>query len=98
MAAWVRDGCRCDRGDGGSPRRFSAKLCRWAWPWLFIRWTLEEECDRDGCVGGEMLISLPESTAEDALAAGSISTNCLGLLDDNSVARRVGREAGCAAH
>lgn len=37
MACWVKEGCLCERGEGGGCLWFSAKLWRWegTWPALW---------------------------------------------------------------
>jgi hypothetical protein len=84
-ACWVKEGCLCERGEGGGGCLwFSTKLCRWAAIWL-ARWPLDWELDLsrragDGELGGglETPPDAPppaaEESAESMTAGGRLSS------------------------
>ncbi len=91
IACWVKDGCLCERGEGGGGCLwFSTKLCRWAaiCPAL---WLLDCELDLSRRAGGVVPAGGPEAPPwEVPLTAGSGPSMKGNLLDSIGQLQAVG--------
>jgi hypothetical protein len=74
-ACWLKDGCLCERGDGGAGCLwFSTKLCRWA-AICPVLWPLDCELDLWRRAGDVALAGGVETRPWDVpLAAGSAAS------------------------